>query len=228
MMRMLGWIALAAALVGVAVWLVADKPEDSVTVLRWRADDPWILGASGDPYDYAGEAARRLEGAWAMLRIESATDDGLLDVVLPPDAPVALLLGNVQTASEVRLRQTLESAVGPWSDVSIHGDTGLGDEGLPATIAQLAGEGPVTVSIDGTTVPAAWTAFWSIGDALRRDDGAIRNQGLVFSPLLRDRTGFSDPDRTELTILLYATADPGALVLELVFPEPALSETEIP
>jgi len=228
MMRMLGWIALAAALVGVAVWLLVDPETDSVVVQSWRADDPWIIGGSGDPYDYAGEAARTLEGAQATLRIDPVADDDVLDVILSPDAQVAALLGDVQTASGIALHQTFASGVVTWSDVSIHGDTGLGDEGLPETMAQIAGEGSVTVSIDGTPVPGAWTAFWSVGNALRRDDGAIRNQGLIFSPLLRDRTGFSDPERTELTILLYAAANPEALVLELVFPEPILSETTIP
>jgi len=47
------------------------------------------------------------------------------------------------------------------------------------------------------------SGFWAVAGALRREDGSIGQQGLVFSPLLREKTGFADPSREELTLLLY-------------------------
>ena len=224
MTRLLAWIAVAAALAGVVFWLLPHDGPSPVSVERWDASDPWLIGDLDDAYDYAGETAYPLEGAHAELWIDPTTGDGALDVTLPADARVSHLLDGVQTPSRTTFRQRFANGVTVWTDETIHGNTGIGDVALPETPATLAGKGPIDLSISGTPL-TGWEAFWAVGDALRRNDGAIRNQGLVFSPLLRDRSGFSDPARTELTILLYAAEDPEVLVLELVFAEPVPTQT---
>jgi hypothetical protein len=226
MTRSLVWIAAAIALVGALFWLVPDGNTVSDPVQDWSAVDPWIIGpVDDDAYDYAGDAARTLEGGRATLSIDPTTNTGTLSVTLPVDAQASLVLADVQTPSATVLHQTISSDVLLWIDIPVHGETGVGDARLPETTAQIAGEGPIVVSVDGTPQSEEWTGFWMIGDALRRDDGAIRNQGLIFSPLLRDRSGFSDPERKELTILLYAMSHPDEVVLQIVFPNPIESET---
>ena len=54
---------------------------------------------------------------------------------------------------------------------------------------------------------------------------SIRDQGLVFSPLLRDQSVFSDPDRTEITLLIYAAPESDVVILHLVFPDVRVSES---
>jgi len=80
---------------------------------------------------------------------------------------------------------------------------------------------------------ASRDGVWSLADALRKDDGSIRQQGLTFSPLLRDKTGFSDPSRLEFTLLLYDDTRGGIspVLLHLVFRTvhiPEASEGTIP
>jgi len=106
-----------------------------------------------------------------------------------------------------------------WIGRVIHGNTDVGDSRLPVTHAHFAGSGSFELLVDGNKQPTEWVGFWSIGDALRQPDGSIRNQGLVFSPLLRDQSVFSDPNRTEITLLVYKSPDSNAVVLHLVFPD---------
>lgn len=227
MTRLLLVIAVAIALVGTVIWLVPDDaPPTPSSIQSWHASDPWVFGTTNDRYDYAGDAARRLDGGQLTLSVDPTTNTGSLDITLPADAHVSLLIADAQTPSETAFHQEISSDVTLWTDVAVHGDTGIGDAGLPETHAQIAGAGPVMVSVDGSPADDGedWTAFWMLGDALRRDDGAIRNQGLIFSPLLRDRTGFSDPERTELTLLLHANATPESVILQMVFPVPVSSD----
>jgi len=102
---------------------------------------------------------------------------------------------------------------------TIHGDSAIGDSRLPETYVLYAGFGRFELLIDGKRQPTAWQGLWSIGDTLRQPDGSIRDRGLVFSPLLRDQSGFSDPDRTELTLLIYDAPESDTVILHLVFPD---------
>ena len=96
----------------------------------------------------------------------------------------------------------------------INADTGLGEVRLPETYAYLAGEGDFTVNSRIWGADREVRGFWSLAHALRKEDGSIRNQGLVYSPLLRDKTVFSDPTRLEFTLLLYEGDE---VLLDLVF-----------
>jgi len=103
--------------------------------------------------------------------------------------------------------------------IVVHGDSGSGDPRLPETPALLAGAGSIDLRLDGIPLQSDTTVVWSVADALRRDDGAIRNRGLVFSPLLRDDTVFADPDRLEATLLvsLPSEGDGPRVVAHVVF-----------
>jgi len=64
---------------------------------------------------------------------------------------------------------------------------------------------------------------WALIQALRKNDGAIRQSGLVYSPLLRDKRGFADPEASEFLLLLHSDAEDSdnvpsyAVALHLVF-----------
>jgi len=195
--RALFWIGLAASLA--AVWLILVLfPSD----VRFDADNPLAVGNSEDAFAYVGEGVHTIEGT-ATLRIDTDMNSGILEVTLSPDEALAALLDSASPEYSVVLRMRIERANNVWMDRTVHGDTGIGDSRLPETYALYAGSGSFELSIDGVRQPTAWPGFWSIGDALRQTDGSIRDQGLVFSPLLRDQSGFSDPARTEFTLRIY-------------------------
>ena len=211
------WIGLAiAALVLAAVFLIpAPTP---VETIRFEAQDPWAIGSIEDAFDYAGQSAHTIQGTVA-LQIDPITKIGMLEVVLQPNDVLAAWLGEASPESSATLRIQLDGTADVWANQMIHGDYEVGDSRLPMTYARYAGYGPFELMIDGTRQSTDWVGFWSIGDALRQSDGAIRNQGLVFTPLLRDQSVFSDPKRMEFTLLLYEAPDSDKVALQLVFPD---------
>jgi hypothetical protein len=208
------WIAIvgvALAIVAAGIWLT--QPSGTLVI---HAQDPWVVGNSDDPFSYTGDV-RRIPGD-ATLEVDRNGTGGYLEITLTPDEALSTLLSGSAGVKTVVLRFEFENATNLWTDRQVYGDTGVGDDRLPATHVDFAGTGPFDLRLNGQKQTATWDGFWSLGDALRRSDGSIRNQGLVFTPLLRDQTGFSDPSRTELTLLLNAP-DSNDVVLDLVFPD---------
>ena len=216
-LRALFWLAVGAA-VAVAGWLLIAPPVSPPSV-EWEVAgaSPRLVGDPTDPFAYAGGALVRPVSGSAVVRI---TDEGgavhLSIESSEPSPPLSMLDG-----SGVGRSWDLHSDIDGSADLSfetlVHGDTGLGEKRLPETAARLAGESRFDLTVDGNRQPTGLSGFWSVADALRQDDGSIRQQGLVFSPLLRDRSGFSDPSRLELTLLLYEDGPGSDVLLHLVF-----------
>jgi hypothetical protein len=226
--KTLFWIGIIVA-AGVAVWSLLPDGQHQATSAQivFTAETPWVIGNSADEFAYAGEGVHTIDGS-VRLSIDPSTEDGLLQFDLPANAALADLVTDVQSQSLVSLRMTLENADKRWADQTIFGDSGVGDARLPSTFAQYAGAGSFELLIDGVSSDQSWYGFWSIADALRQSDGAIRDQGLVYSPLLRDKSHFSDPKRRELTLLVYAAAGSDVVVLDLVFSDVQSTETTSP
>jgi len=203
---LIGGLAVLGAVL--ALFLGIDRPPP-IDALAWdvAGAEPIVIGAAGDPFSYAGTHARALDGR-AELRI-TPDGAGILDVrlqIAPGDPPIALLA----TGRRIERRIELHSALGPGvllsRDIVLFGDTGIGRSPLPQTRAVLYAESRFQLTVDGERADGEWVGEWAIADALRRADGSIRQQGLVFSPLLRDKTGFSNPARSEWTLILRAPA----------------------
>jgi len=213
---------LGIAILVVAGWLAAQTITEAIALARgWdvRATVPWIVGDSEDPFAYAGGVGVRAADGDGHLQLSEGGDRGLLRVslelveaiVLPPD-------GRLQSGSlTIRSRIDDEGLVG--TDALVNGATDLAESRLPTTRALVYGSSRFDLVLDGSTIAGGIEGTWILGHALRKDDGAIRNQGLVFSPLLRDDTVFSDPNRLELTLLLYEPSEDAGtdVALHVVF-----------
>jgi len=212
------WFLLQSGIVGDLGWF-ADG--DSSDLLWWiEATDPLLIGDLQDPYVYAGgDAVRSLPGESAV-RIFGAAEPSTLQATINLNGTAIVLTENLDPTSSLELGCSLQ-----FEDVlfgqTVHGETGQGDHRLPETHALLAGSCDWEVSVNGASRGPTYRGAWAVADAIRQEDGSIRNQGLVFSPLLRDNTVFSDPSRLELTLLVYgAGATPtqtDSVVLHLVY-----------
>ncbi len=219
------WIALCALIIiAAAAWLVIPILPDDLpsqdgdgAAVQFDTADPWVIGDASDAFAYAGDPVRTLSGS-ATLQINPVTHRGIVAFRLSPDADIAQQLGIELPSDSLVLRLTINPTTTLWTDVSIHKGTQIGDSRLPVTHALYAGSGQFELLADGQQ-QGIWPGFWSYADAIRQSDGAIRDQGLVFSPLLRDQSVFSDPTRAEMTLLVYEAADSDSVVLHLVFPE---------
>jgi hypothetical protein len=215
-------VVLAVAILGIVGWLAVRTTEEAISLASgWEIllGDPVIVGDLADPFVYAGGAAVRAVEGDGRIRFSEGTGRGVVRATVRLDGSAAVLVEGEPPSGELILRSRTSEASTVETDVVVHGESGRGEPGLPETSALLFGAGPFELTLDGTPVRADATAVWSVARALRREDGAIRNRGLVFSPLLRDDTVFADPDRLEGTILVYAPSDDGGrrIILHVVF-----------
>ncbi len=213
------WIwLLAGAAVLVAGWLLSRIPPDPSYAWQIRAATPVLVGNADDPFAYDGSAIRDVSGSVSIRLTEPEADGTVVASLEAPEAgaPLGLLDGSASGRSW-KLEASIDGSSPVWVDTPIHGDTPLGEAQLAQTQARLAGRSQFELIVDGKRSRSDLTGFWSVADALRRPDGSIRQQGLLFSPLLRDKTGFSDRSRDELTLLLYETRAMEVLLAQVVF-----------
>jgi hypothetical protein len=213
------WVLLAAlGAAAVLAWLLWPSPPPD-GIRRMAGSDPWIIGAPDDPFAYDGSHSVPAAGSFALHWDDSdpAAEGRLEAEAEAVDGMPIRLLESGQSGSTVVVRSLalqLETI-----DAPVHGDTGRGGPELPRTHAALAGTGRFSLWLDGRLISDRLQGRWIVADALRRDDGAIRANGLIYSPLLRDKTGFADEGRLEGTLLLTSAEvdGPRAVVLHLVF-----------
>ena len=216
-LRSMLWLAIGAAVI-VAGWLLLAP---HVLPVEWQigAESPRIVGDSIDPFVYAGGNLIRAVAGSATVRLAGTEPNGTvrLSIESPePALPLSLRDGSIVGRS-LDLVSSVDASAEVWTETPFHGDSGIGDARLPETTALIAARSGFDLIADGNRRLSDLTGVWSIAHALRQDDGSIRQQGLVFSPLLRDKTGFSDPERLEMTLLLYEDGPGSNVLLHLVF-----------
>jgi len=188
--------AAGAVLLG---WVLLQRPS---TEWEISAGAPLVVGSPLDPFSYDGTHVLPAEGELA-LTVDAATASGRLQVRLRATGPAPLrsLVGELEGAEILIQATELE---GRWIDLPVYGDSGRGGPELPETEALIAGTGRFTVSLDGSPTAATFAGRFSVAAAVRREDGSIGQGGLIYSPLLRDKTGFAAADRLEATLVLTA------------------------
>ena len=196
------------------------------TIWHIRANSPRIIGGYGDHFAYDGIDTRPFEGA-LDLYLNMSLSTGTLTVTLrttDASGPLKLssdtsLEGRIKLVSQIVRSDRVEE------EIPVYGDTGTGGPELPRTRAVLAGWSRFDLFVEEDLLYSGLQGEWALIDALRRADGAIRQSGLIYSPLLRDKTGFSDPQRKEFILIVHSDdSDPEnkpsfTVVLHLVFGE---------
>lgn len=194
------------------------------SVWHIRSNAPRVIGEYGDHFAYDGEATRPLEGA-LDLQFNMSLSTGTLAVTLrTTDTSGPLKISsNASIEGEIRLVSQLDRSARIETEIPVYGDTGNGGPELPRTHAALAGWSRFDLFVGEDLLYSELQGEWALIDALRRNDGAVRQSGLIYSPLLRDKTGFSDPDLSEFILIFHSNEPdfenkpPFAVVLHLVF-----------
>ena len=207
-------IAAAAAGAVLLGWILLQGPSPEWEI---SADAPLVVGSPLDPFSYDGTHVLPADGELA-LAVDVPTASGRLQARLRATGPAPLrsLVGELE-GTEILIQAT--ELEGRWIDLPVHGDTGRGGPELPETAASIAGTGRFTVSLDGTPAATPLAGRFSVAAAVRREDGSIGQGGLIYSPLLRDKTGFASADRLEATLVLTALDGRGqeTVVWHIVF-----------
>lgn len=221
--RILILIGVVAALVGFFFMYSSYQWLGSDAVWAIRAEAPRVIGGYGDNFCYDGQGVRSLVG---FLTLSIAADGtGSIDAsVSTTDGSGPLHpASSDELTGTIRIRSQIDDSSEVEEQLDINGDIQGGDSGLPQTHATLTGKSTFDLYVDGELLYKNLLGEWSVADPVRQSDGSIRQSGLLYSPLLRDKSGFSDPRRLEFTLLLrFDVPDPNndppySIVLHLVF-----------
>lgn len=188
-------------------WLWLNTGNESETTWIIRADAPMAIGSYGDNFAYSGEDVRPIDGS-LELRLNTGRRAGRVSVSLQTiDASGPLRVSAKRSLDgEITLVSRIDRSSTVSEEIFIHGDTGIGGPELPRTYATVAGWSRFNVSENGALVYEDLSGEWALIQALRRSDGAIRQSGLLYSPLLRDKRGFADVEQSEFLLLLHSGA----------------------
>ncbi len=217
-------ILLAIGVIALVGWFLLGTGEDKGPTWVVHADQPLIIGGYGDNYAYTGDGERPLKGSLA-LRFNLPQGEGRLIVSLETteESSSLQISSSEELSGAFRLVSRIDRSDRVEEGLPIYGDTGNGGPELPRTLAILAGWSRFDLYVNDEIRYSNLSGEWAAAQALRRDDGSIRQSGLVYSPLLRNKTGFSDPEKIEFTLILHSEVPdpennpPYALTLHLVF-----------
>ncbi len=217
------FVAGLAALVAL-LWLNTESEREPSWFIH--ASSPKVIGGYGDNFAYSGENVRPVEGV-LELRLNRSQQRGKITVSLQTTEASGPLHVSAEQSfdGEIALVSQIDPSSTVNEEVFIHGDTGIGGPELPRTYATVVGWSRFDVFVDGALVYEDLSGEWALIQALRKSDGAIRQSGLIYSPLLRDKRGFADPEANEFLLLLHSDAEDSnnvpsyTVALHLVFTE---------
>ncbi len=221
--RILLFLAGLAVLFG---WLWLNTGSEGEPSWFIRASSPKVIGGYGDNFAYSGENVRPLGGT-LELRLDAARQIGKITVsVQTTEASGPLHVSAEQLFDgEITLVSQIDPSATVKEETFIHGDTGIGGPELPRTYATVVGWSRFDIFVDGALVHENLSGEWALIQALRKSDGAIRQSGLIYSPLLREKRGFADVEQSEVLLLLHSDAEdsenlpPYEVALHVVFTE---------
>lgn len=225
-------ILLVVCVVALIGWFLWGTGGDESTAWVVHAEEPLIIGGYGDNYAYAGQGVRPLEGR-LDLHLDSTHAKGTITVSLQTtEESGSLRVSSSEALSgELRLVSHIDPLDRVEEGIPLYGDTGKGGPELPRTFAVLAGWSRFDLYMNDELRYSGLHGAWAISQALRRSDGAIRQSGLVYSPLLRNKTGFSDPRKSEFLLILHSDAPtpendpPYEIALHLVFKQVVIEKS---
>ena len=223
--RILILIGVVAAMVGLS-FMLPNKPPTPLVIssaLVVRAEAPEVIGGYGDNFSYDGKGVQTLSGTLSLTISRDGT--GSIDASVSTTKTSGPLhpTSTDELAGTIRITSRVDATSKLQENATINRDTAGGDLNFPQTHALLAGKSAFDVYVNGKLLYHNLLGEWSLADAVRQGDGSIRQSGLIYSPLLRDKSGFSDPKCVEFTLLLHSAAPdennkpPYSLVLHLVF-----------
>lgn len=212
--RYLGTFSAVTALtMGVAFAPGADDASDRTWEGQWRiqASQARVVGGYGDNFAYDGSTVRPIDGRAAMS-LNTETGVGELEITLrttPASGPIHYS-EDESWEGEIRIVQRLNTSRMDRARVQeeawLHGDTGNEAPVMPRLFNYFATWGPSTIYVNGEEVVPMVGSHTMFSEQARGPDGKIKNgHGDVYSPMVQDKTGFTDSDETEFHYVAHTT-----------------------
>lgn len=212
--KQLGAVGTVAALTaGFAYGPAVQDGDGEPGTWRIEASDVRIIGGYGDNFAYDGENVRPLRGSASMtLNTEAGTGELEINLRTTPESGAIRFSDDQSWEGEIRIVQRLDTGQMDMARIQeeawLHGDTGNEAPVMPRLFNYFATWGPSTIYVNGEEVVPMIGSHTMLSEQARNDAGRIVNaEGQVYSPMARDKTGFTDPQETEFHYVAH-TSEP--------------------
>jgi hypothetical protein len=213
--KQLGVLALVAAVTaGLALVPGAAGPGEA-GLWRIEAGNARIIGGYGDNFAYDGTNVRPIQGtATVTLDTRAGTGQVEINVRTTSESGPIRFSEDQSWEGEIRIVQRLDTSQMDMAriqeEVWLHGDTGNEAPVMPKLFNYFATWGPSTIWVNGERVVPMIGSHTMLSEQARDEEGRIVNgRGQVYSPMARDKTGFTDPSETEFHFVAH-TSEPDA------------------
>jgi len=220
----IGGLATAATVAAAAVLVTAATPpttQDRVSMDRarvttapdWKieATGARIIGGYGDNFAYSGDNVRPLDGS-ATMTVDPEAGTANLEIRIRTTEASGPIRFSADRSFEgdIRIVQKLDtSEMGKAriaTDVFLHGDTGNEAPVMPKLYNYFATWGPGKIWVDGEEVVSMIGSHTMFSEQARGPNGKIVNaSGQTYSPMVEDKTGFTNPEETEFHFVAHTT-----------------------
>jgi len=175
-----------------------------------RATGARIIGGYGDNFAYNGENIRPLDGhAEVTLNTAEGTGEIIVEVETTSQSGPIRFSEDQSFDGEIRIVQRLNAEQMDMArveqDIWLHGDTGNEAPVMPELFNYFATWGPATISVDGEEVVPMIGSHTMFSEQARGADGKITRNGQVYSPMVSDKEGFTNPQETEFHVVAHTT-----------------------
>ena len=193
-------------------WPVSTSASEGQRDWSLRAQGALIIGGYGDNFNYDGDTVRPLVGT-AVLDVDSVTDTGSVIAVIQTTAETGPIQISKDEAIEGEIKLVMRTFIeeAPFMEggiaeyVWVHGDTQQGPPVMPRQFSYLAGWGLLDIYVNGQLLYRGLDGHFMYTDRARHgpEEGykVMRDDGTIYSPMLADKTRFTDSSRTELHIV---------------------------
>lgn len=203
----------SAALLVTAAGPATPPPSQASVDADWaiEASSARIIGGYGDNFDYAGENVRPLDGT-ATMNVDADAGTAELEIRIrttEASGPIRFSAGQ-RFEGDIRIVQRLDTnEMGQAriaEDVFLHGDTGNEAPVMPKIYNYFATWGPASIEVNGEEVVPMIGSHTMFTEQARGADGKIVDaSGQVYSPMVEDKTGFTNPTETEFHFVAHTT-----------------------
>lgn len=175
-----------------------------------RATGARIIGGYGQNFAYDGANVRDLAGfAEASVNTETGMGEVTIEVRTTPESgPIRFsngqsFEGTIRIVQRLNTQQMEQARV--VEEAWLHGDTGNEAPVMPNIFNYFATWGPASITVDGEEVVPMIGSHTMFSEQARGPDGQIAKGGQVYSPMVTDKTGFTNPRETEFHFVAHTT-----------------------
>lgn len=198
---------------------LAQTGRDTPRQWTLKAQRPLIVGSYGDNFSYDGSNARPLTGTMILdIDVAGKTGSVVARIQTTPESGPLFISQSVTVKNgvrkvtneylegNIRLEMHIDDTARLQEYEWLHGNTGNEAPVLPDLFNFLAGWAPLNVYVDDQLAYEGLAGHFMYSEQMRREDGTIRREdGTIYSPILQDKSRFTNAKEREFHLVAHTT-----------------------